>query len=363
MESSRLRLSKYSQAYRSRLLQGGGFLTKFLQKEGTSLRHLLQDKPSKIDTVLERFVSHSHQTDSHGNTLRLSKHAVLLLQVLRPELKHQLRSSWATLRAWEEAIPSQLRTPLPLCVLMGMICQARLFSCEAASSQQRCKWLIFSCLLAVGYFGLLRPGELLGIRRKHVCLPNSLTFALPYATIALQKPKNFRQLGNVQFVTIKHADTCNWLTWVCSGKASEQTLWPYSPAEFRRLFKKIRETLSLQSVQYSPASLRAGGATFYFDEFEDVGKLRLLGRWASMQSLEHYVQVGKGQQLLQTMSVKATRKLKTVLTHGHYFLALPSKLASEVDRQNLVPNSRLDLHGKDLGSACRQWASTESKTA
>ncbi len=40
----------------------------------------------------------------------------------------------------------------------------------------------------------------------------------------------------------------------------------------------------------TPASLRAGGATAYFDLLEDPAWLRLRGRWANLSTVEIYVQ-------------------------------------------------------------------------
>lgn len=357
MDSGHLRLSRYSSSYRSRLLEGGDSLRKFLAKEGLKLKRLIAESPATIDQCLEKYVVSCHNKKKDGKSLRLAKHSILFVQVLRPDLKHNLRRSWETVKSWEETIPSGLRTPLPLCMLMSMMCRARMEAEEHQSQPQvLTKWLTFSALLGLGFFGLLRPGELLSLRRRHIALANSLTFARSAVTVAIEKPKNFRQLGSTQFVSVKQTDVCNWIAWVCADKSSNELLWPHSHSEFRRLFQNTCQMLLVKRSTYTPASLRAGGATYYFDETMDTGRLRLMGRWASLQSLEHYVQVGKSQQLLQTMSEKTICRVKTLIRRGCFLLALPAAKVSLIEPQALIGPVLTCCHGQGISEFCRRWA-------
>ena len=96
--------------------------------------------------------------------------------------------------------------------------------------------------------------------------PNQLSFGIPCVTIRIEKPKNFRQLGHSQFVVVRQPDACNWISWASHvTKASDDRLWKCSPSEFRRMFKGCCEQLVGRGHSFSPASLRAGGATFKFD--------------------------------------------------------------------------------------------------
>lgn len=357
MESTRLRLSKYSLAYRARLADGWNHLWKFLIQEGSSWKSFLKGTPNEIDECLEKYVIACHNKNKKGRALRRAKHAVLLVQIIRPDLKRNIKRSWDTLKSWEESQPSQLRRPLPLSILIGMICQARVEAFLCADQPKAAeKWWTFSVLIGLGFFGLLRPSELLSLCKKHIDLANSLTFAVPAVTVAIERPKNFRQLGTTQFVSVRQADVCNWLAWLCADKSHSDLLWSYSQGEFRRLFRVISSRLSIPVGTYSPGSLRAGGATYFFEEVPDVGRLRLNDRWASIQSLEHYIQVGKGQQLLQCMSGHSIKKIQTLLKKGSFLLSLPAAKASVVAPQNLLHTVRPRIHGQEFGSFCRQWA-------
>lgn len=364
MDSSKLRLNRYSKAYRSRLLSGGQKLERFLRGDGSTLNKLLNSRPPVVDEILESFVMAMHGEKNNGVNMRQAKHAVLLLQILRPELKHQLKKSWETLKAWEESLPSGMRSPLPVTLLVAMICQARILAFEADDDSSKAKkWLRVSMLLGLGFFGLLRPGEMLALKRKHICFPNSITFALPAVTVTIEKPKNFRQLGTSQFVTIKQPDTCNWIVCCCHDMKATDPLWNFSQSEFRRCFKTLLSTLCCDECKFSPASLRAGGATFLFDQCSDIGRLRLMGRWASMQSLEHYIQVGKSQQLLQDLNQKCMLKIKTILRDGGFLLGLPKFLSRHLDKSSLIHSRAFDCHGKVLSISCRDWASLDQENA
>ena len=358
MESTRLRLTKYSKAYRRRLLVGGELLQRFLQKHGLSWSKFIKQRSSAIDECLEQFVTTCHNENESGVNMRGTKHAVLLIQVMRPDLKHKLKRSWDTIRAWEESLPSSIRTPLPLALLIAMICQARLVAMKAGTSRLKSeKWLRVSALLGLGFFGLLRPGELLNLQRRQVNLPNSLTFALPAITISIVKPKNFRHLGTSQFTTVSQPDVCNWMVWCCSGLQPHEMLWEQSHAEFRRIFKELTAQLGIDNCKFTPASLRAGGATCLFDSHMDIGRLRLQGRWANAQSLEHYVQVGKSQQILQQMQEESIKKVQALLQRGSFLLQLPKFLQTNLPSHHLVASKSFNCHGQGFIRACRDWAS------
>jgi hypothetical protein len=98
MESTRLRLSKYSLAYRARLADGWNHLGKFLIQEGSSWKSFLKGTPNEIDECLEKYVIACHNKNKKGRALRRAKHAVLLVQIIRPDLKRNIKRSWDTLK-------------------------------------------------------------------------------------------------------------------------------------------------------------------------------------------------------------------------------------------------------------------------
>ena len=155
-------------------------LCEYLKPLGISPSLLFSLSKSQTDTVLEKFIDTLHsRKKKQKSALSIGKHAVLFVQIVKPRLRFQLKAVWASLKAWEEQEPSQLRAPIPLPVLLGVLCQARMTAQLQDNPKERVKLLRFSALVGLGYFGLLRPGELLKLRKEDVDLPNQLTFGAP----------------------------------------------------------------------------------------------------------------------------------------------------------------------------------------
>ena len=354
----RIRLRRYSHVYRSRLVEAGQELCLFLRNLGLQSDSLYSLPTSELDGLLEQFVNLKHaQRRFSKSALRIAKHAVLFVQVLRPRTRHRLKSAWSCLKAWEEVQPSKLRSPLPIGLLIAMCCRARLVASETTAESAKNKWYIFSALLGAGFFGLLRPGELYNLKKVDVGPPNQLSFGIPCVTIRIEKPKNFRQLGHSQFVVVRQPDACNWISWASHvTKASDDRLWKSSPSEFRRMFKGCCEQLVGRGHSFSPASLRAGGATFKFDLCPDIGRLRLEGRWSTSQSLEHYIQVAKAQQLVQQIKPDLLKRIMDLILKGYFLLALPSFFARCLPPSLLLSNGLAAFNGDGpLWIRCRRW--------
>ena len=166
---------------------------------------------------------------------------------------------------------------------------------------------------------MLRPGELCALLREDVVIPNSLSLGGPYITVRIANPKNKRHFGRQQFVVIQHPNSVSWVTWVVSCAKPDAQLWPGSTQEFRNMFRLALTKLKLQHCRFSPASLRAGGASFFSHTGMELGKVRLLGRWAAEASLQHYVQVATAEQVLPKLPEKVSRRLLTVTHAGLTF--------------------------------------------
>lgn len=89
------RFTRFSSAYRSRLLSGIQDVQKFLVQEGGGV------KLRTADRGLARYVISRH-LDRRGATLSLVKHGLLGCQHLVPQLRGRLATAWENLRVWEE---------------------------------------------------------------------------------------------------------------------------------------------------------------------------------------------------------------------------------------------------------------------
>eukprot|EP00438_Fugacium_kawagutii_P036295 Skav217416 [mRNA] locus=scaffold2674:455612:458842:- [translate_table: standard] len=351
-----LRWGRYSPVYRGRLLEGAQALGQFLRTKGLDWEAIRHGKSKSVDSILDSFVQSMHKTGKKAALLR-AKHGVLFVQSVRPRLHGTLKSSWQTLRSWEELSPSGFRAPMPLPLLAAFLCQARLVAVKSLDADEQNLWYVMAALVAVAFYGLLRPGELFGLTSNDVSLPQSLSLAAPFAVIRLKRPKNARQMGLQQFAELRHPDAINWLAWVLHTKSEKDAaLWPSSPSRFRVMFKHVCKKMMVTNMKLSPASLRAGGATWMLDEGVEVSKIRFQGRWSNLRSLEHYLQVARAQQLALAITPRVTDHLKQLLLRHSYMLSLPKFFSAQVPSEHLIPSRACDLtRSEHVVRGIRDW--------
>ena len=71
----------------------------------------------------------------------------------------------------------------PLALLVALVCKAMLHSEENSQRSEAKRWKAFGTLLLVGFFGLLRPGELMNLKTEDAVPPNSLSLASDFAVV------------------------------------------------------------------------------------------------------------------------------------------------------------------------------------
>ena len=145
-----------------------------------------------------------------------------------------------------------------------------------------------SLALQVGYYGLLRTGELLSLQAKNI----SVSEAADFAVLDLGLTKTSQRAGAADSVTVRIAHTCQQLQkWKVSHKP-EDFLVPASPYLFRKLFREGLLALGLEQGNFRPYSLRRGGATMYFRKNSSFDFVRQLGRWNSDRTARIYLNDG-----------------------------------------------------------------------
>ena len=323
------RFSRFSKAYRSRLLCGLKDLQNFCRQEvGHNLSYVLS-RADVADRVLGHYAMVRHQNTS-GRSLSMVKHALLGCQHVRPALRGRIATSWENLRVWEEQKVGRLRPPLPIPLWCTMVGLARAKGLTARNPKIAFEWLVFAVLMELGVLCLLRPGELVKLKRQDVALPGDFAFGQPQAALRIEAPKNRRQFGKEQFVTLRHPNVISWLKFVMVGSEGD-ILWPSAPSRFSKLFKEIVSDLNLQSCRFTPGSLRPGGATLLYSRGTPIAVLRFMGRWTAERSLEHYIQQAMSTQIVNKLSSETTRRLKklgwacfSILWHEEINDRLPS---------------------------------------
>lgn len=230
------------------------------------------------------------------------------------------------LTTWKQTAPGELRLPLPLEVLW-----AGFVACIADDQ------LFMGAALLIGFFGMLRPGELLALRRSDVKLPADFPWRTygERAILAIRKPKTAKTAGRIQHVVLDEVDAVRWLEWVCSQR--QQVLFEFNERDFARLFQQVLHRVRITSIKFTPASLRAGGATHEFLAHGDIAKLRWRGRWQAVKTMDHYVQEIAAA-LVTTRLPDATRQLiQQLLQFKDQCVAPPNPARNLVAEDGVVP--------------------------
>jgi hypothetical protein len=355
LAAEKLRWGKYSAIYQRRLIEGGRSLEAFLHEAGLDWTIIKREKAKRVDEILEQYIKQMHSEDKRSS-LRLAKHAVLMVQIARPRLRKSLQTAWNSIKSWEEQRPSNFRPPLPIPLLVAMVCKARIFA-QKSRGPEGVLWHTFATLMMVGFFGLLRPGEIFNLRPGDINLANSLSLGSGFAVLRIARPKNARQMGVQQYVEVRHPDAMNWLAWLKSQKQSQESaVWPSNPTKFRNMFSQVCRSLNISQLRLSPASLRAGGATWLIDEGFEVSRVRFMGRWAHLRSLEHYIQVARAQQIALSIPASTANSLKSFLLQHMFLLVLPVFFHSQVTPEHLVPSEVFaPVSSSHVVTAARSW--------
>ena len=98
-----------------------------------------------------------------------------------------------------------------------------------------------------------------------------------------------RAMGRIQAVVINNAAAIRWTRHYQARCGKAELLMPGGRNKFVQLLKWSLELLGVVG-NYTPAGFRAGGATHYFTEGMDIARLRVLGRWRNILTLDHYIQ-------------------------------------------------------------------------
>jgi hypothetical protein len=155
------------------------------------------------------------------------------------------------------------------------------------------QWLALGVMIRLGFFGLLRPTELRSLRRRDLALPSDICLgSAGQLVVAIAKPKTAKHFGKTQFVVIDEVCCIAWAEVAFASLMPDEKLFPGSDLVFDSLFWELLVYLEISGMGFTLASLRAGGATFFYRAGYAIEWLRFRGRWKAQSTLEHYIQEG-----------------------------------------------------------------------
>ena len=336
-----LQRTRLSKSYTKELDRGWMVLRMYCLKILGFVLVLSDLSEDAVNDLLVVFIQRAYE---HSRAhFHLIKHAVLAVQIRRPNLRGRLRRAWESLESWSLERSKRLRTAIPLPVLLCFCIVARTLACEREGVQAH-QWWSLSILCESAFYGFLRPGEFLNLNRGMINLPGNLASIGEFAVCAIFNPKNRRYLGDKQFSTIRSTTTTLWLEWLCRGLEPHHKLWPYSHQVFRDKLKSLGHMLGLEEWKIGASSFRPGGCTFFFSSGVEVSRLLFYGRWLNEKSLKHYIQESVSQQLMLTLTSQQSRTFNAILERGEHLLTPPTKNWWDLSR-------RPDVAPRDLALA------------
>ena len=163
------------------------------------------------------------------------------------------------------------------------------------------EWPEMAALMALGFEGALRPGDLLYLNRGDLRFPRDHggTTQAVFVVLRHSKTRQRRDAARYQHVRITCATVAALLDRAFGHRDRAAALfsWPGEhAARSRQMVARFAAGLRALGVPYGQAQgytlggLRGGGITAYFEATGDLQLTRWRGRWDSMRSMEHYIQ-------------------------------------------------------------------------
>ena len=205
----------------------------------------------------------------------------------------------------------------------------------------------FALTLLLGFYGLLRTGELLSIAGSHV----TVTDPKGPAVILLGLTKSGKRQGAAESITLHVEEVCRRLFQWCQQKPRKVLLaGPHHV--WRKKFADTLKALSFDKWDFRPYSLRRGGATHAFAQHGSFDKLLIAGRWQSQKTSRIYV--NQGLAVLAELKIPWTPFSKNL--RKQYVKSLTTSLPSlePVSLRSQV-RGRWKEHRKNLQMACNLW--------
>ena len=234
---------------------------------------VLPKSRDRLDPMVCDFLEHLWAT---GQGRALASDCVAGLQNQDAKIRGHLPGAWRLLKAWAtNEIPNRA-PPLPEHVVHAM-----------------CGWAIFhqhyafAVSLLVGFYGMLRTGELLGLNRSDFMGSQGGRKVL----LSLGLTKSGKRAGASESVVLGHDRVVKpLLRWMSLSPASKSLTC--SPSQWRSLFNAALAGLSIESFGFRPYSLRRGGATWWFSRHHSLDQILLQGRWQAAKTARIYINEG-----------------------------------------------------------------------
>lgn len=232
--------------------------------------------PSQLDVAVAHWLENAWED---GETLYVVSNALCGLHFFEPLTKHCIPTAWRLFATWRKLEWPSRAPPLTASIVKSL-----------ANYALTHKDLFFAALLALGFFALLRTGELLSLRGSDIlCGEKQLILSLK-GTKTGQRNAADETVAVEDPFTILIVQTA--LEVLQSHNATSQRLWEFSQQSFRNHFEAYMQRFHLDHLQFRPYSLRRGGATHLFQMSGSMELALVKGRWSSNKVARVYIADG-----------------------------------------------------------------------
>ena len=240
-----------------------------------SLEDLARNHVDALSEWLEEYMTVMYE---NGHSRRAAAETLNAVAQRFGWVRSALAGPWGLIRTWEMLEPVQHHPPMPVQVVRALAVTAMVW-----------KWHHVAVSLVLGFFGLLRPSELIGLRRRDLMLPSD-HFSTEALYLRVGQPKTRHRAAASQHVRIDEQGVPEWVDLMLQEMPPWRKIWHGSWASFKHRFDLLQlEVLGRKPLL--PSSLRPGGATYLFRLWhENLPRLQWRGRWRSFRMLETYVQ-------------------------------------------------------------------------
>lgn len=189
-------------------------------------------------------------------------YAITAVQDVFPQSRLRLGLAWQVDKKWQHHEPGACRAVLPAVAIRAAVAISALWG-----------WKAWSCLVLLGFAGMLHPLEIISLVRKDLIFPSDLGGDMACMFIHLQNPKTSR-FARRQHCRIDDASIIALAECVFSQYDMKQRLYAGSMNQFRRQWDSVMRKLGIPCRQNvrgaTPGTLRGSGATYLYTCTQDV---------------------------------------------------------------------------------------------
>ena len=248
----------------------------------------------KLDDTISDWIQDMWE---QGETLHIISDALCGLQHYQPWTKNRIPLSWRLFKVWRKVEAPNRAPPITTTIIESWIMYA------IGHND-----LTFATMLVLGYFGLLRTGELLQVCANDIMVGKSV------ALLSLKNTKTGLRNAAQETVSISQPLALDILRAAVSmnrvSRTSNVPIWKKSAESFRNAFRHHCKVFDLCEHNFRPYSLRRGGATALFQETGSMEQTLLKGRWGSTKVAKIYLADGLSYLPGLTLSERANSKIQ-----------------------------------------------------